>query len=373
MRTGHKLAVLGIVVSLALFSCKTPEVATPSTPVPTEKPVQTPGGTTPSATIASQQVIDAAKKEGEIVFWTNTIHDKAKIEQQLRSKYPFLKLSVWDARAPEIVTKLAEEAKAGKFTADVIQVTENDSVNLMNLGLIQPYDWPASTQKWTNQPKHNFYRVHEGNLRVMAYNTDLVPPQDVPKTWDDLKNPKWRGRVVLSTSGDENPIGLAYVWGEGGKLNWEKAESYWTEVVQNTRPRVTRGYPIELIASGETALFAMAASINSQLFIDQGAPVNYAPVSPVIMINFALSVTKNPPHPNAARLFVENMTSPEGLLVYTEATRSLVYDPEVAKRSRIHALVDARGIKYIPLPADIYTDANLKRSSEFWLKVLGMR
>ncbi|MBM2832655.1 MAG: iron transporter substrate-binding protein [Dehalococcoidia bacterium] len=372
---GYWLLTLVLAFGLVLAACAAPAPApAPSTPTPTPASPAAPAlGTAKPAAGVDQQVIEAAKKEGQVVVWTNTITDLDRIKKQFNEKYPFIELKVWDARSVEILAKLAEEAKAGKFTADFVTTTENDTIDLRELGIIQSYAWPAVTRTWTNQPKDDFYRVHIANLRVHGFNTNLISPQEVPKTWDDLKDAKWRGRTMVSNSGDENPLDMAYVWGEGGKLNWEKSEKFWTDVVQNTRPLVVRGYPMEMIAAGERPLFISAASITLQALIDRGAPLNYAPLSPVVAVNFAMSVPKNPPHPNAARLFVENISAAEGLLTWSEANRSLVFDPVVAKQSRIHKIVAERGITYVPIPADILTDENMKRSSEFWLKALGVR
>jgi iron(III) transport system substrate-binding protein len=318
-------------------------------------------------------LIEAARKEGEVVVWVNMIYESDRIIKQIHEKYPFLEVKVWDTRASTLLVKLAEEAKVGKFTADFVQTTENDMQELIRLGIVQQFDWPATTERWTDQPDNDFYRVHETNLRVMTYNTDKIPRQEAPKTWDDLKDPKWKGRAIVSSSGDENPLGMAFVWGEAGKLNWEKSESFWAEVMQNVSPRVTRGYPMELIASGESELFISASSTTTQLLMDRGAPIDYAPISPVIAVNFAMGVLKSPPHPNAARLFVENISSPEGLLTWSEATRSLVFDEEVARQSRVHKVTKDRGIEYITLPAAIMTEENTLRSAEFWLRQLGLR
>lgn len=306
-------------------------------------------------------------------MWTNTITDLERIKKAFNDKYPFIELKVWDARSVEILAKLSEEAKAGKYTADFVSTSENDTLDLKQLGIIQAYSWSAATKNWTNQPKDDFYRVHIANLRVQAYNTTLVSPQEVPKTWDDLKDAKWRGRTVVSNSGDENPVDMAYVWGEGGKLNWEKSEKFWRDLIQTTRPLVVRGYPMEMVAAGERPLFISAASITLQTLMDRGAPLNYAPLSPVVAVNFAMSVPKTPPHPNATRVFADWLSSADGLLVWSEANRSLVFDSAVAKRSRIHKIVAERGINWVPVPADILTDENMKRSSEFWLKELGVR
>lgn len=356
-----------------LVACR-PAAPESKLPTPTS---QAPGaGAAPSSggsPASNLAVIEAAKKEGVVVIWSNTSTDMTRIVRQFHDKYPFIELKLWDARSTEITVKLAEEAKMGKFTADVITTSINDTIDLMNLGILSQFDWPASTNRWTDQPNNNYYRTYLTNLKMMVYNTDLVPPGDVPKTWDDIKNSKWRGKAIVSSSGDMNPLWLAYIWGEGGKLNWEKSEAYWHEVMQNLRPLVVSGYKVELVAAGEGSLFISAASITSQQLLDKGAPLGFAPVSPVMSTPFSLSVTKNSPHPNATKLFIDNLTSPEGLLIWSEDFRSLVFDPEVAKKSRIHRIIAEKGIQYKLLPVEIMTPDNLKRTQQFWLRELGMR
>lgn len=351
----------------------------PNTPTgaPVPSTGQTPGA--PSAPSAAptgatdQAVIEAAKKEGQVVIWSNTSTDMTRIVKQFHDKYPFIDLKLWDGRSTEITARLAEEAKAGKFTADVLTTSINDTIDLMDKGILKEYNWPAYTQKWSNQPNHNFYRTYITNLKLMVYNTDLVPPGDMPKTLDDVKSAKWRGKAIISSSGDVNPLWLAYLWGDGTKLNWEKSEAYWHELIQNVKPMVVSGYKVELVAAGEAALFVSAASITSQTLIDKGAPIAYAPVSPVMSTPFGLSMIKGAPHPNATKLFLDNLVSPEALLIWSEDFRSLVFDPEVAKKSRIHGILDKAGIQSKLLPVEIMTPENVRRSQAFWLRELGMR
>jgi hypothetical protein len=59
--------------------------------------------------------------------------------------------------------------------------------------------------------------------------------------------------------------------------------------------------------------------------------------------------------------------------IWSEATRSLVYDAEVAKRSRVHKMINERGIDYVPVPAEIMSEENMRRSADFWLRALGVR
>ena len=72
-------------------------------------------------------------------------------------------------------------------------------------GILSEYEWP-NTAGWKGQPKHGFWRNDQISLRIPIYNTKLVAPADVPRKWEDLNDPKWRGKAVISNSGGDYPL-----------------------------------------------------------------------------------------------------------------------------------------------------------------------
>jgi len=65
-----------------------------------------------------------------------------------------------------------------------------------------------------------------------VYNTKLVPPNEVPKFWEDMTDPKWTGKTMLSRSSEDLPAQLAFLWGQGRKLNWERSFDFFTKLAK---------------------------------------------------------------------------------------------------------------------------------------------
>ncbi|MBM2831305.1 MAG: transporter substrate-binding protein [Dehalococcoidia bacterium] len=368
-RLSRYAVILGL-VSLLIFACAAPSKPAPS-PVPETPLAERPAARGPELS-GQQQVIERAKQEGKVVIWSNTFEGAEQFKREFGARYPFLEFTKWDApTGRDMVARLAEEAKIGKLSADVVATSVTDFPELLRLGLIKEYAWP-NTKGWPYQPNNGFYRVTTAGLRIPIYNTQLVAAAEVPRSWDDLKNTRWRGKSQISRSGPDAPLIFAYMWREGDKLNWEKAEAFWREVVKNNRPSVGRGFqiPTELLAAGESSILLLGSTLTTLSLMSRGAPLGIAPVERAMAPPFALAIVKDGPHPNAATLLADYLTSSEGLLLYANANLMNVIDPAVDKKSRAGGLLGSLGIQWEPPPTEIYTEENVKRSSDLWLAIV---
>lgn len=362
---------LALVLGLLLSACSAPQKPAPA-PAP-EKPAAVPTPVAPQVT-TGQQVLEAAKKEGEVVIWSNVFREKEKFLSVFNGQYPFIKVTVWDASTgSDAVNRLAEEKKAGRVTADIIFSSESDVIPAMTLGLLAEYDWKR--EGWVNQPSHKFYLNYSANPRTPTYNTDLMSGAEAPKSWDDLKDPKLRGKTAVTSSGAELPLLMAYLWREGDKLNWEKAEKYLTDMVTNTRPRVMSGITrnVGLLAAGDFSLFLGASGDASLFYLMMGAPLAIVPVGQSPGLTRSAALVKDAPHPNAAKIFLDFFTTPEGLLAKTELDFTPVLYPEAAKKDRASQLLKKYGIETVVVPTAVYTAANVDRAVTWWQKLLGVR
>ena len=146
-------------------------------------------------------------------------------------------MKIWDGRTEQVVNKIITEASAGRFSPDILLLSSRGLPRIHKAGLLQKYDFPKRTNKWAYQPGHGFWKVHTASVRLPAYNKNLVSAADVPKSWDDLKDPKWLGKSVISLSGADAPLLFADLWKKpNGELNWEKAFSFWREVIFPSQP-----------------------------------------------------------------------------------------------------------------------------------------
>jgi len=144
----------------------------------------------------------------------------------------------------------------------------------------------------------------------------MVRPEDVPKTYDDLLKPMWKGKKILNDT--EN-----FAWFDGflKDKGREKGIAYFRRLAQQEQvfQRGARGR-VQLVAAGECPL-TIAYGPHVESFIKQGAPVDWVPLEPVMVILNTVNIARRPPHPSAARLFIDFLFSKEAQLKLREFNR----------------------------------------------------
>ncbi|MBM2831994.1 MAG: iron transporter substrate-binding protein, partial [Dehalococcoidia bacterium] len=194
---GYWLTSVILVLGLLVTACASPKAPAPAT----ERPATAPSAEKPGAP-ASASLEEAAKKEGEVVVWAHSFQDSDQFVRFFKEKYPFLELKIWNATSNEVINKVLEEAKVGRFSADIVTLTDRDIIKLKDLFLA--YEWSA-TKGWdeVSRPSHNLWRYYVRSAKLPAYNTTLVSAAEAPKSLDDLKDVKWRGKSITSFSNNE--------------------------------------------------------------------------------------------------------------------------------------------------------------------------
>ncbi|MBI4302817.1 MAG: extracellular solute-binding protein [Chloroflexi bacterium] len=364
-KPAYSVVLLAVLLGLIVSACAAPKAPTPA---PTPAPAAASPAPAARQLTREQRLIEGAKKEGEVVIFVGS-SELGELEQRFQAAYPFLKLRVYYANEFVLTTRITQENTAGRHTADVL--TGPAVRNIYAAGLLTEYDFPNTTG-WTGQPGHKYYRNFAASGRIVAYNTDLVSPAEVPKSWDDVKSTKWAGRTWVSTGSYDSPIYWAYLWRENDKLNWDKSFAYWEEVIRNTKAGAVTGFsaPLGRMAAGEIAFFPGVSTSGTMRLMAQGAPLGIAPL-PVPASGIEIALLKNAPHPNAAQLLVDWFTSTEGLLTYVNPTMQLVLNPELQTKARGNRFLYGLGISPVVVPSELFSDENLKKSQTFWLKLLG--
>jgi iron(III) transport system substrate-binding protein len=147
-------------------------------------------------------LIEGAKKEGQLTFYTSNTWVAGPVSQEFEKKYPFIKANVWRSDSKALLKRLTEEHSAGKYLADVVE-TSPEYVNLLvRASLLQDhfspelsaYDDEAKVKgksgvlAWTNREIYI----------SLGYNTNLVPSAEAPKTIKDYLDPKWKGKMAIA-------------------------------------------------------------------------------------------------------------------------------------------------------------------------------
>lgn len=254
-------------------------------------------------------IIEGAKKEGALVVYTSMSVDQAqRILGVFRARYPFLKTTMFRAVGERLLTKIMTEAQAGKFDFDAVQSAESQAYFLKKKNLLQKYVSPETIniQKPFFDPEGYWAAVYI-MPNVIAYNTRMVKRNEVPKTDEDLLNPKWKSKMGMDHTKPE-----WFAW-KLKRMGEEKGLAYMKKLgAQEFRLYAGLSVVTNLLAAGEFPLVLNTYLHNVEDIKRKGAPVDWIVQDPVFTKFQPLGIGSKAQHPNAAKLFTDFMLSEEG-------------------------------------------------------------
>ena len=261
-----------------------------------------------SSAIAAESLVDAAKKEGEVVFYAGmTPSDLEILRAKFQEKYPFVRLKVNRVGGGKILTKIMTEVRTGNHFADVIQTNQFDLYTFRKIGLLDDYLSPEDSFYSNAVKDRGYWTSYQLLIRVVAYNTKLVPPDRLPKTYQDLLNPKWKNTMMLDPTKEEWLAGMLQILGK------EKGLKYMRDLAnQHVMLRDGNALRSQLVAAGEAALDINMPIHTVEPLKKAGAPIDWTALGPVPASMNGVGVAARAPHPNAARLLVDFVLSKEG-------------------------------------------------------------
>jgi iron(III) transport system substrate-binding protein len=258
-----------------------------------------------------QRLLEGAQKEGTVVVYTSlNVKDSGPIVEAFEKKYANQKIKVvlWRASGEKVVQRALTEARAKRFTPDVF---ESDGIEMEILArekLLNEFQSPAFKDLPPQAfPQHRQYVADRFNFFTIAYNTNLVKPEDVPNTYQDLLDPKWAGKIALEAGDDDWFMSLVKSMGEKEGL------AYFRKLAEQ-KPQIRSGHTLvsELVAAGEIPLAAAVYNHAVERLARNGAPIKWKALAPTMGRPGAIGVARNAPHPHAAMLFADFMLSREG-------------------------------------------------------------
>jgi iron(III) transport system substrate-binding protein len=277
----------------------------------------------PSA--VTPELIEAARKEGKISYYAAIQLDVAEhLGKMFEAKYPGISVQVERSGAERIFQRIGQEQGSGIHAVDVANSTDvAHYLEWKKNGWLAPYV-PEEVAK--NFPADQIdadgmYATACAWLEAIGYNTNLVKAEDAPKSYADLLDPKWQGRLVKGHPSYSGAI-LTTTFVLARDLGWPYLEKLARQKVMQVQ---SAGDPPVKIMLGERAVMADGNDYNLVVFKDQGKPVEVvypAEGSPLIIV--PSGVFKDAPNPNAARLFQSFFFSAEAqqMLVDKFAHRS---------------------------------------------------
>jgi len=253
-------------------------------------------------------LLDGARKEGTVTVYTSmNTKDSVPITAAFEKKYG-IKVVLWRAGSEKIVQRSVTEARANRFTPDVIDTNGPEMEALAREELLSEFYSPAFKDiPKVAFPPHRRYVAERFNFFTIAYNTNLVKPEDVPNTYEDLLKPRWAGKVGIEAGDVDWFAALVKAMGE------EKGLAYFRNLSEmDPQIRIGHTLMVELLAAGEMDLLAAAYNHNVERAAVGGAPVKWKALAPTFGRPNAVGLARHAPHPHAGLLFAEFLLSREG-------------------------------------------------------------
>jgi iron(III) transport system substrate-binding protein len=255
-----------------------------------------------------QRLLQGAKKEGSVALYTSlNLKDSVPITEAFEKKYG-IKVSLWRSSSEKVVQRALTEARAGRFTPDVLETNGPEMEALHREKLLEEFYSPSFKDIPPGAfPKHREYVADRFNFFVIGYNTNQVKPADVPGSYEDLLHPRWAGKIGIEASDVDWFGALVKSMGE------KKGLDFFGRLAAS-RPQVRSGHTLiaELVASGEFPIAISVYNHNIERLAQKGAPVKWKPLRPTFGRPNAIGLSRNAPHPHAGLLFADFMLSREG-------------------------------------------------------------
>ena len=251
----------------------------------------------------------AAKKEGEVSVYTSLIQeDLIALSEAFEKKYG-VKVKGWRAGSEKVLQRAVTEARANRHDADVIETNGPELESLYREKVLQPLKSPHLKDLMPQAVRsHGHWVGTRINLFVQTYNTTLVSKDEVPKSFADLTNPRWKGQLGIEAE-DEDWFAMVV-----RELGEERGLKIFREISRVNGFSVRKGHTLlsGLVASGEVPFALTTYSHGSEKMKQRGAPVEWYAIEPAIGRANGVAVMARPAHPHAAALFVDFILSPEG-------------------------------------------------------------
>ena len=260
------------------------------------------------------RIVAAAKKEGTLTLYTTIAEkDLPTLIKPFEAKYG-LKVNVWRAGTDKILQRTLAEAAANRNEVDAVHFGSPEMEALAREKVLQPVSSPVYKDLQPGSvPAHHQWAATLLSVWVQAYNTNLVKKEDLPKTYQDLLDPKWKGKLGIEA---KNQDWFATVVGLTG--GGEKGLKFFQDLVAKNgiSPRTGHTLLTNMVVSGEVPLALTVYNYMPEQAKKKGAPIEWFALEPAVARSNAIGVATKAPHPAAALLFHEYMlTDAQALMV----------------------------------------------------------
>ncbi len=310
-----------------------------------------------------QALVDAARKEGSVTWYTTLVVNQVvqPIVDGFEKKYG-IKVEFVSAPWEETAFRIINEGKADAIKADVFDSLPAYAA-VHAAGLVQPFVADAAKDyDPAYKDPAGYWTANIIQPLSPAINTDMVSAADAPRTYEDLLDPKWTGKMAWTSSASiGGPPG--FIGAVLSSMGQEKGMDYLHKLAAQqianvpSNPRVV----LDRAISGENPLVLSIYNYHAVISKKQGAPVDWIKMEPLVAHVGLATLTKGAPHPNAGKLLIDYILSDEGAKVMADAG----YIPTNKNvPSSVAELIPYKNYKIYLVTPDIY-----EKNIQNWVKI----
>ena len=308
-RRAFNRTLLGLVAAPALARAQTRPLRAPESPHRALYMLE--------AADRQARILAGARREGIVVLYTSlNTQDSVPLINAFEKKYG-VKTQLWRSASERVVQRAVSEGRAGRFACDVMETNGPEMEALYREELLDEFRSPHFADLPPAAfPTHRHYVADRFNFFTIGYNTNLVKPNEVPNSYDDLLHPRFAGRIGLE-AGDIDWFGAMV------KHRGEEKGLAFFRALAGVKPQVRSGHTLmgQLVASGEIPIAANIYNHNAERVLVQGAPIRWKALTPTFGRPNAVGVARRAPHPHGALLFADFLLSREGQTILKERNR----------------------------------------------------
>ncbi|HEV8723910.1 MAG TPA: extracellular solute-binding protein [Candidatus Binatia bacterium] len=297
-----------------------------------------------SRAASREQLIEGAKKEGEVILYASMNLEEANtMISRFEQKYPFVKVKLNRTDSEKLLTKILVEARAKKTFADAVQ-TLGFAMHTLKKGQLLGHYLSSENANYPREFKEEgYWTTVYTNPYVVAYNQRLVSKETLPRKYEDLLQPMWHGKMMME------PTKVDWFGGVLQLMGKEKGLKYMRELAkQNIMNRIGHDLIAQLVAAGEASLDIDIPAPSVDRVRRRGAPIDWVAFPPAPASLIGIGISSQPVHPNAARLYVDFALSLEGQKTLAELGRYLAH----AELMQVQK-AKAQGLQMIPVSPEL--------------------
>ena len=254
------------------------------------------------------KALAAAKKEGGFSLYTSFAEkDLPPLITAFEKRYG-IKVKVWRSASEKVLQRAVVETSAGRHDFDAVHTSALEMEALYRENILQPVAPAHGVELLAGAVRpHRGWTATYLSFWVQAYNTNLVRREDLPRTYQDLLDPRWKGKLGIEARVPEWYATIVMDMGE------EKGLRFFRELVAKNGISVRGGHTLlnNLVIAGDVPLALTMYQYITEGAKRKGAPVDWFVLEPVVGRMSGIGIARNAPHPNAALLFCEFMLSAE--------------------------------------------------------------